>query len=85
MILCSRPFFKKHRLILGDVKKLAKEHCNIEPEHMRLIYNGRQLKDWDTLECYNAKACGFCEGWMSDGVEFIDLILQDASKSESDK
>eukprot|EP00438_Fugacium_kawagutii_P033355 Skav204241 [mRNA] locus=scaffold1550:338240:340266:- [translate_table: standard] len=39
-----------------DVKKMAKENCNIEPEHMRLIYNGRQLKDWDTLECYNAKA-----------------------------
>ncbi|CAK9042613.1 unnamed protein product, partial [Durusdinium trenchii] len=39
-----------------DVKKLAKEQCNIEPEHMRLIYNGRQLKDWDTLECYSAKA-----------------------------
>ena len=40
----------------GDVKKMAKEYCNIEPEHMRLIYNGRQLKDWDTLECYDAKA-----------------------------
>ena len=38
------------------MKKLAKEHCNIEPEHMRLIYNGRQLKDWDTLECYSTKA-----------------------------
>eukprot|EP00442_Polarella_glacialis_P024291 CAMPEP_0115118104 /NCGR_PEP_ID=MMETSP0227-20121206/44288_1 /TAXON_ID=89957 /ORGANISM="Polarella glacialis, Strain CCMP 1383" /LENGTH=70 /DNA_ID=CAMNT_0002519301 /DNA_START=72 /DNA_END=281 /DNA_ORIENTATION=- len=23
-----------------DVKKLAKDQCNIEPEHMRLIYNG---------------------------------------------
>eukprot|EP00435_Cladocopium_sp_Y103_P030009 s3349_g7.t1 len=39
-----------------DVKKMAKEYCNIEPEHMRLIYNGHQLKDWDTLECYDAKA-----------------------------
>eukprot|EP00434_Breviolum_minutum_P039078 symbB.v1.2.034685.t1/scaffold4523.1/size38513/1 len=38
-----------------DVKKMAKEYCNIEPEHMRLIYNGRQLKDWDTLDCYDAK------------------------------
>ncbi|CAJ1389579.1 unnamed protein product [Effrenium voratum] len=39
-----------------DVKKLAKEECNIEPEHMRFIYNSRQLKDWDTLECYDPKA-----------------------------
>ena len=38
------------------MKKMAKENCNIEPEHMRLIFNGRQLKDWDTLECYDAKA-----------------------------
>eukprot|EP00434_Breviolum_minutum_P028152 symbB.v1.2.024907.t1/scaffold2390.1/size80330/6 len=35
-----------------DVKKVAQEECNIEPEHMRLIYNSRQLKDWDTLESY---------------------------------
>merc|ERR1719184_370719 len=35
-----------------DVKKLAKECCNIEPEHMRLIYEGRVLKESDTLECY---------------------------------
>mmetsp|Transcript_63075 Transcript_63075/g.205838 ORF Transcript_63075/g.205838 Transcript_63075/m.205838 type:complete len:168 (+) Transcript_63075:73-576(+) len=35
-----------------DVKKLAKEVCNIEPEHMRLIYEGRVLKESDTLECY---------------------------------
>mmetsp|Transcript_55879 Transcript_55879/g.100496 ORF Transcript_55879/g.100496 Transcript_55879/m.100496 type:complete len:177 (+) Transcript_55879:81-611(+) len=35
-----------------DVKKIATEHCNIEPEHMRLIYNSRQLKDGETLECY---------------------------------
>ena len=39
-----------------DVKKVAQEECNIEPEHMRLIYNSRQLKDWDTLESY--------KGWM---------------------
>ena len=39
-----------------DVKKMAKEACNIEPEHMRLIYNSRQLKDSDTLECYDAEA-----------------------------
>mmetsp|Transcript_63072 Transcript_63072/g.205829 ORF Transcript_63072/g.205829 Transcript_63072/m.205829 type:complete len:168 (+) Transcript_63072:74-577(+) len=35
-----------------DVKKLAKDLCNIEPEHMRLIYEGRVLKESDTLECY---------------------------------
>merc|ERR1712087_535985 len=38
-----------------DVKKLAKEECNIEPEHMRLVYKGRQLKEADPLECYNAE------------------------------
>merc|ERR1719230_122591 len=37
-----------------DVKKLAKECCGIEPEHMRLIYDGRVLKEADTLECYKA-------------------------------
>merc|ERR1719219_1450899 len=37
-----------------DVKKLAKECCGIEPEHMRLIYEGRVLKESDTLECYKA-------------------------------
>merc|ERR1712060_709076 len=36
-----------------DVKKLAKEGCGIEPEHMRLIYDGRVLKESDTLECYD--------------------------------
>merc|ERR1719476_183425 len=35
-----------------DVKKVAKEMCGIEPEHMRLIYRDRELKDADTLECY---------------------------------
>ncbi|CAE8701954.1 unnamed protein product [Polarella glacialis] len=39
-----------------DVKKLAKDQCNIEPEHMRLIYNGRELKASDTLECYDAES-----------------------------
>ncbi|CAE7659631.1 RPS29 [Symbiodinium pilosum] len=39
-----------------DVKKLAVDECNIEPEHMRLIYNSRQLKDGDTLESYNGDA-----------------------------
>merc|ERR1719342_1904974 len=37
-----------------DVKKLVKECCEIEPEHMRLIYEGRVLKESDTLECYKA-------------------------------
>merc|ERR1719276_246637 len=35
-----------------DVKKFAKELCNVEPEHMKLIYDGRVLKESDTLECY---------------------------------
>eukprot|EP00446_Apocalathium_sp_SHHI-4_P014815 CAMPEP_0177211820 /NCGR_PEP_ID=MMETSP0367-20130122/32298_1 /TAXON_ID=447022 ORGANISM="Scrippsiella hangoei-like, Strain SHHI-4" /NCGR_SAMPLE_ID=MMETSP0367 /ASSEMBLY_ACC=CAM_ASM_000362 /LENGTH=160 /DNA_ID=CAMNT_0018661035 /DNA_START=98 /DNA_END=580 /DNA_ORIENTATION=- len=35
-----------------DIKKLAKEQCNVEPEHMRFIYQGAVLKDSDTLECY---------------------------------
>eukprot|EP00405_Crypthecodinium_cohnii_P000175 CAMPEP_0194766830 /NCGR_PEP_ID=MMETSP0323_2-20130528/33366_1 /TAXON_ID=2866 ORGANISM="Crypthecodinium cohnii, Strain Seligo" /NCGR_SAMPLE_ID=MMETSP0323_2 /ASSEMBLY_ACC=CAM_ASM_000346 /LENGTH=169 /DNA_ID=CAMNT_0039698101 /DNA_START=22 /DNA_END=531 /DNA_ORIENTATION=+ len=38
-----------------DVKKVAKEVANVEPEHMRLIYNGRLLKESDTLECYKAE------------------------------
>merc|ERR1719356_1357900 len=36
-----------------DVKKCAKEMCNIEPEHMRLIYCDRELKDAETLECFD--------------------------------
>merc|ERR1719203_776208 len=35
-----------------DVKRLANEICNIEPEHMRLIYRDRELKSDETLECY---------------------------------
>eukprot|EP00930_Biecheleria_cincta_P015092 TRINITY_DN12705_c1_g1_i1.p2 TRINITY_DN12705_c1_g1~~TRINITY_DN12705_c1_g1_i1.p2 ORF type:complete len:204 (+),score=51.01 TRINITY_DN12705_c1_g1_i1:81-614(+) len=42
-------------IAVRDVKKLAKEQCNIEPEHMRLVYKGRQLKESDSLECYDAK------------------------------
>merc|ERR1719469_984280 len=37
-----------------EVKKLAKEMCSVEPEHMRLIYRDRELKDAETLECYKA-------------------------------
>merc|ERR1719401_536019 len=40
------------RTAVRGVKKLAKELCSIEPEHMRLIYEGRVLKESDTLECY---------------------------------
>jgi len=39
-----------------DMKKLARDVCNIEPEHMRMIYRGRELKDSDTLEAYDAEA-----------------------------
>merc|ERR550525_1674348 len=39
---------------IRDVKKLATEMCSIEPEHMRLIYRDRELKDAETLECYEA-------------------------------
>merc|ERR1719409_2584385 len=38
-----------------DVKKLLAEECNIEPEHMRLIYDGKLLKEADTLDCYDAE------------------------------
>merc|ERR1719191_2019184 len=40
-------------IAVRDVKKMATESCNIEPEHMRLIYKNRVLKDGDTLECYD--------------------------------
>merc|ERR1719436_211425 len=37
---------------IRDVKKLAKEMCSIEPEYMRLIYNGRVLKESELIaEC----------------------------------
>merc|ERR1719326_2718367 len=38
-----------------DVKAFATEACGIEPEHMRLIYKDRLLKDSDTLELYDAE------------------------------
>merc|ERR1712110_1388011 len=38
-----------------DVKKLLAEECNIEPEHMRLIYDGKLLKEGDTVECYDVE------------------------------
>merc|ERR550514_2566476 len=33
-----------------DIKKLAKDHCSIEPEHMRLIHKGRELKEADIFD-----------------------------------
>merc|ERR1719504_118567 len=33
-----------------DVKKLAKDQCSIEPEHMRLIHKGRELKEADVFD-----------------------------------
>merc|ERR1719443_1061733 len=33
-----------------DIKKMAKEQCNIEPEHMRLIHKGRELKESDVFD-----------------------------------
>eukprot|EP00429_Kryptoperidinium_foliaceum_P075775 CAMPEP_0176209364 /NCGR_PEP_ID=MMETSP0121_2-20121125/13595_1 /TAXON_ID=160619 /ORGANISM="Kryptoperidinium foliaceum, Strain CCMP 1326" /LENGTH=141 /DNA_ID=CAMNT_0017548373 /DNA_START=65 /DNA_END=486 /DNA_ORIENTATION=+ len=39
-----------------DVKNLAKEMCNIEPEHMRLLDSGRVLKESETLECYDTES-----------------------------
>ena len=38
-----------------DVKKLVQEESRIEPEHMRLIYKDKILKDADTLETYDAQ------------------------------
>eukprot|EP00747_Dinoflagellata_sp_TGD_P211273 gnl/TRDRNA2_/TRDRNA2_84498_c0_seq4.p1 gnl/TRDRNA2_/TRDRNA2_84498_c0~~gnl/TRDRNA2_/TRDRNA2_84498_c0_seq4.p1 ORF type:complete len:167 (-),score=46.43 gnl/TRDRNA2_/TRDRNA2_84498_c0_seq4:126-551(-) len=35
---------------VSKVKLLASAQCNIEPEHMRLIYNDRVLKDFDVME-----------------------------------
>merc|ERR1719310_2677483 len=39
-----------------DMKKLATEHCNIEPEHMRLIFKDRELKDADIFDADMAKS-----------------------------
>mmetsp|Transcript_63065 Transcript_63065/g.124707 ORF Transcript_63065/g.124707 Transcript_63065/m.124707 type:complete len:170 (+) Transcript_63065:82-591(+) len=40
---------------LRDVKKLLQDDARVEPEHMRLIYKDKVLKDADTLETYNAQ------------------------------
>eukprot|EP00414_Alexandrium_minutum_P005984 CAMPEP_0113821626 /NCGR_PEP_ID=MMETSP0328-20130328/1833_1 /TAXON_ID=39455 /ORGANISM="Alexandrium minutum" /LENGTH=176 /DNA_ID=CAMNT_0000789559 /DNA_START=96 /DNA_END=626 /DNA_ORIENTATION=+ /assembly_acc=CAM_ASM_000350 len=34
---------------IRDVKKLAKEGCNVEAEHMRLLYKDKVLKDSDVI------------------------------------
>mmetsp|Transcript_61653 Transcript_61653/g.147108 ORF Transcript_61653/g.147108 Transcript_61653/m.147108 type:complete len:149 (-) Transcript_61653:114-560(-) len=34
---------------IRDVKKVASAECGIEPEHMRLVYKDRLLKDGETL------------------------------------
>merc|ERR1719456_1700367 len=39
-----------------DIKKLATEHCNIEPEHMRLIHKGRELKEADIIDAEMAES-----------------------------
>merc|ERR550537_75317 len=33
---------------------MATSTANVEPEHMRLVYRDRLLKESDTLECYDA-------------------------------
>merc|ERR1719287_163261 len=33
-----------------DIKKLAKEECDMEPEHMRFIHMDRELKDADIFD-----------------------------------
>merc|ERR1719482_1688117 len=43
------------KVAFRDVKKLLAEECNIEPEHMRLIYDGKILKEGDTVECFDAE------------------------------
>mmetsp|Transcript_61027 Transcript_61027/g.131260 ORF Transcript_61027/g.131260 Transcript_61027/m.131260 type:complete len:171 (-) Transcript_61027:134-646(-) len=42
-------------MAIRDVKKLLKEQISVEPEHMRILYGGRQLKNDENLECYNAE------------------------------
>mmetsp|Transcript_35693 Transcript_35693/g.81867 ORF Transcript_35693/g.81867 Transcript_35693/m.81867 type:complete len:151 (+) Transcript_35693:65-517(+) len=37
-------------ITIRDVKKLAADECGIEPEHMRLLYKDRQLRDVETLQ-----------------------------------
>merc|ERR1740117_386082 len=46
----------EHGTKVRDVKKLAKEECNIGPEHMRLIFNGRELKEADIFDSDMAKS-----------------------------
>merc|ERR1719230_701697 len=39
-----------------DIKKLAKEQCNMEPEHMRMIHKGRELKEADIFDAEMAES-----------------------------
>merc|ERR1719230_984003 len=39
-----------------DIKKLAQEQCNMEPEHMRLIHKDRELKDADIFDAEMAES-----------------------------
>ena len=39
---------------IREVKKLLRDESHIEPEHMRLIYKDKVLKDAETLEAYNS-------------------------------
>merc|ERR1719197_556159 len=39
-----------------DMKKLAKDQCSIEPEHMRLIHKGRELKEADIFDAEMAES-----------------------------
>mmetsp|Transcript_120153 Transcript_120153/g.218371 ORF Transcript_120153/g.218371 Transcript_120153/m.218371 type:complete len:186 (+) Transcript_120153:74-631(+) len=39
-----------------DVKKFAKEFCQIEPEHMRIIHKGREFKESDIFDEEIAKS-----------------------------
>mmetsp|Transcript_41413 Transcript_41413/g.75030 ORF Transcript_41413/g.75030 Transcript_41413/m.75030 type:complete len:149 (+) Transcript_41413:112-558(+) len=40
-------------MAIRDVKKVAAEESGIEPEHMRLLYKDRLLKDGETLQDMN--------------------------------
>eukprot|EP00401_Gymnodinium_catenatum_P055023 CAMPEP_0117568326 /NCGR_PEP_ID=MMETSP0784-20121206/58075_1 /TAXON_ID=39447 /ORGANISM="" /LENGTH=186 /DNA_ID=CAMNT_0005366245 /DNA_START=71 /DNA_END=631 /DNA_ORIENTATION=- len=39
---------------IRDVKKIVAEQCDIDPEHMRLVQDGKLMKEADTLECGEA-------------------------------
>merc|ERR1740117_2262434 len=49
-----------------DVKRQASEACNVEPEHMRLIYKDTVLKEDDTLDGCDVVQISFTSG--ADGL-----------------